>query len=368
MKLLYIALCDLCADGEIGIRSKVYAQLKSLEKHFSTYLVSWDNMLIHLYQGEEQLDKRLLLSYEEIYCYLEKVVEEQQIEVIFLRYLQTNPWLNKFLKSMRLKHVKVIIEFPTIPYEGELKGRVELEEDLIYRNELKKYVRYSTNYNGLNKVFGIPSISLHNGIILEDIPQKDDMEHEGINCIAVASMNPWHGYERMIRGLADYYGKNPTIQVKFSLVGSGKEIPRYQDLIREYHLDEYIKIEGIKRGEELDELFSWADIAIGSLGIYKYNVETNSAIKTKEYCARGIPTVIGSNDLAFQEELPFIHKVPDNETNINIEEMIVFFNHYKKVSGSSMVRAYADAYLTWDKQFEKLYQFAGIVTKEKNLC
>lgn len=360
MKLLYIALCDLCADGEVGIRSKVYSQLKSLEKRFDTYLISWDNMLIHFYQREKQLDKRVLLSYEDIYTYIEHVIEEQKIEVIFLRYLQTNPWLNKFLKHMRTKNIKVIIEFPTIPYEGELKGRVELKEDLIYRKDLRKYVRYSTNYNGLSEVFGIPSVSLHNGIVIENIPQKENVEHEGIRCIAVASMNPWHGYERMIRGLAEYYSKDPDIKVDFSLVGFGKEIPRYQDLIQEYHLEEHIKIEGIKRGKELDDLFNRSDIAIGSLGMYKYDMPANSAIKTKEYCARGIPVLIGSNDLAFQEDLPFIHKVPGNADNIDIEQVIAFLDHYKKVSDSSKVRAYADTYLTWDKQFEKLYQFAAL--------
>lgn len=362
MKLLYIALCDLCANGEAGIRKKVWGQLKSLSKRFDTYLVSWENFIITTYHGEEKTDKKVLLSYADIYGYIGKMVADAGIDIVFIRYLQTNPWLNQFLKEMKKRQVKVILEFPTIPYEEELKGRVELEEDTIYRGELKKYVRYSTNYNGLSNVFGIPSVSLHNGVNIEDIPVKNDSRSEGIGLIAVAGMNFWHGYDRLIQGMADYYSNDGTGKEKvfLKLVGSGKEIPHYRDLILENRLSDYVCLEGMKSGAELDALYDKSDIAVGSLGMYREHMTTNSAIKTKEYCARGIPIILGSEDLAFPGALPFVHRVPNDASPIDIEGIVAFYKKFKGEGNRMDIRAYAEEYLTWDVQFDKMYQFMGL--------
>lgn len=358
MKLLYIALCDLESPGEKGIRNKIWRQLKVLSARFDTYLVSWGNLILQVYQDSLKIDKKVLLSYADIYLYLESLVEKEGIQIVFLRYLQTNFWLNQFLKKMKRIGVKVIIEFPTIPYDEELKGRVELEEDIIYRKELKKFVKYSTNYNGLNKVFGISSISLHNGINIEDIPIKKEHISEEIALIAVATMNFWHGYDRLIKGMADYYNgmKLPERKVILRLVGDGKEIPRYRDLIYENRLEKYIIIEGEKTGIELDQLFDISDIGIGCLGGYRKNMYTDSSIKTKEYCARGIPILIGSNDLAFVNQNDFICRVENDESNININHIIDFYDNIHERVDRYQIRDYAERYLTWDIQFEKLFK------------
>lgn len=356
MKLLYIAICDLWANGEVGIKNKVFSQLKSLEKKSETYIVTWKNMMFCTFRYNQLIDKKVLLSSEAIYRYIEEFVEERGIDMIFLRYLQTNPWLNEFLKNMKKKKRIVVIDFPTIPYDEEIKGRVELEEDRAYRGELKKYVRYSTNYNGLDSVFGIPSIQFHNGVNLEDIPIKSNSVSKDITLIAVASMNFWHGYDRLIRGMADYYKTGADKQkVYVRLVGLGKEIPRYQELIKENNLDEYIKLVGIMQGEDLDEEFNKADIAVGSLGMYRVGMQSASPIKAKEYCAKGIPIVLGYNDLAFPEELEFICKVPNDDTNIGIDNLLKFYEDFRQDGSKKKIREYAQKSLTWDIQFEKLF-------------
>lgn len=365
MKLLYIALCDLCANGETGIRNKVYSQLKSLSKKFDTYLISWDNFIICTYKGNTQIEKKVLLSNADILNYAKDFVCKEGIDVVFYRYLMATPWVNKFMKDMGELGKKVIIEFPTIPYDGEFKGRVELEEDLIYRNRLKRHVRYSTNYNGLVEVYGIPSVSLHNGINIEDVSMKKEHCSHDLTLVAVAAMNFWHGYDRLIKSLGEYYQKHKIRQdsytkVYFRLVGLGKEIPRYQDLIKEYALEEYVTIEGLKLGEDLDKIFDEADVAVGSLGASRKNMKGGSEIKTKEYCARGIPMILGNEDLAFPGELPFIHRVPNDESPIDIDGIVAFYKRFKSEGNQTEIRAYAEKYLTWDVQFQKMYQFMGM--------
>lgn len=285
--------------------------------------------------------------------------------MIFLRYIQTNFWLNDFLKHMKKKNKIVIIDFPTIPYDEELKGRVELEEDKIYRGKLKKYVKYSTNYNGLDTVFGVSSFKFHNGINLEDIPMKKYTESKDLRLIGVATMTLWHGYDRLISGMADYYnmGMNGIngVKVRLKLVGLGKEIPRYKDLISKYGLDKYIQLLGIKEKEQLAEEFDNSDIAIGSLGMFRSKMEAASPIKTKEYCARGIPIVLGYEDLAFSEKLDFIYRVPNDESSIDVYKIIEFYKDYILKKDKDDMREYARQYLTWDLQFEKM--LSNVTTK-----
>lgn len=356
MKLLYIALCDLWEKGEVGIQNKVFGQIKSLEKKYDTYLVTLRNMIFCTIHNGRIVDKRVLLSYEDIYRVIELFVREQNIKIIYLRYLKTNPYLNGFLKHMKQNKIKVIIEFPTFPYDLEGVGRIEFEEDRYYRKSLKKYVRYSVNYNGLTSIMGIPSIAIQNGVDLKEIPLKKERQGEGVTFIAVATMNFWHGYDRLIKGMANYYAKYSTeSKVYLNLVGEGKEIPRYRDLISVLHMEEYITLSGMKCGQELTELFDQADIAVGPLGAYRKNMYEDSSLKSKEYCARGLPIVLATKDLAFQEESSFIYRVPNDDSDIEIEGILSFYNEWKKTGCREAIRGYAEKYLTWEINMDKVF-------------
>lgn len=350
MKLLYIALCDLGDAGQSGIKKKIENQIKCFKKEYDIYLVTQLNWFFCIYHDKDLVEKKALLTFEDIYHNINNYIKENSIDCVYIRYLRTNMWMNELLKKLKKSGVKVIIEFPTIPYDIEIQGSTELEEDMLYRNKLKKYVKMSTNYNGLKSVFGIPSIPLHNGINLEDIPLKKENQSEEINLIAVATMNYWHGYDRLIKGLANYYKKDDVKKIiKLVLVGSGNETSKYQNLIKQNNLNEYVSLKGAIFDEGLDEEFNNADIAVGVLGQYRKNADAASPIKTKEYCSRGIPMILGHKDLAFEGDLPFIYHVANDDTDINIEEIIQFYLQCKENCSGKEIRSYSEINLTWDR-------------------
>lgn len=356
-KLLYIALCDLWEKGEIGIQNKIFGQIKSLEKRYDTYLCTLRNMILCTIHNGEITEKRVLLSYEDIYCFIEQFVREQNIKIIYLRYLKANLYLIRFLKQMKRNKVGVIIEFPTFPYDLEGVGRVEFTEDRYYRNSLKKFVKKSVNYNGLTSIMGIPSIAIQNGVDLERISlRKEKTQGDGVTFIAVATMNFWHGYDRLIKGISNYYMKHSKgDKVYLKLVGEGKEIPRYRDLIKLYHMEKYIILEGMRCGEELEELFNQSDIAIGPLGAYRKNMYEDSSLKAKEYCARGLPIVLATKDLAFPKECNFIFRVPNDDSDIEVEGILSFFKVWKKTGSAGEIRDYAKEHLTWDVTLNQVF-------------
>lgn len=48
--------------------------------------------------------------------------------------------------------------------------------------------------------------------------QQNDTSKE-LHLIGVAEVHYWHGFDRLVRGLADYYRNNPEYKVYFHIVG-----------------------------------------------------------------------------------------------------------------------------------------------------
>ena len=78
--------------------------------------------------------------------------------------------------------------------------------------------------------------------------------------------------------------------------------PEMRDLVRE---------------TTLDQLFSKADMGIGSLGRHRSGITHIKTLKNREYAARGIPFVYSEIDADF-DHCNYVLKVPANETPINI--------------------------------------------------
>ena len=112
----------------------------------------------------------------------------------------------EFLRELKKNSIAVVLEFPTIPYEGEISSKSVKMIDAHYREELTNYVEQCTTYSNMDSVFGIPCIILVNGLDLDEHPvHKGRKPDNKIILLAVASMNSAHGYERVIEGMARYY-------------------------------------------------------------------------------------------------------------------------------------------------------------------
>jgi hypothetical protein len=58
-------------------------------------------------------------------------------------------------------------------------------------------------------------------------------------------------------------------------------------------------------------------------------------LKAREYLARGIPFIYGYNDTDLENEkdiAEFVYKVPANDSTINMEQIISFYDKVKQVT------------------------------------
>jgi hypothetical protein len=188
---------------------------------------------------------------------------------------------------------------------------------------------------------------------------------DDIHLIGVASIAHWHGYDRVIEGLHNYYynGKHNTKKVFFHIAGdsSNTESTRYKELVKKYNLSNYVIFYGRKSGKELDVLFNKADIAVGSLGCHRILMRNVRPLKNREYCARGLPFFYSETDDDFEDK-DFILKVPANDDPVNIDVIVNFVisNKFNAVK----IRNYALQNLTWEIQFEKVLK--GTLANFKN--
>ena len=171
-----------------------------------------------------------------------------------------------------------------------------------------------------------------NGIDTSDSAAVHSTPADTLNLIAVASMLPHHGFDRMIEGLNQYYyfQQNDAQSIVFHVVGNGPELKGYQNLAEKCGLEKHIKFYGQKSGRELDEVFEKAVIAVGSLGLHRIGLTESSTLKNREYAVRGLPIVYATYEL-FLKDSPYALELPANDTPVDMEEVLKFWNRMKTV-------------------------------------
>ncbi len=327
-------------DTKDGIAGKKRNQLKVFEEMYDSYLMGYSyhkSCAAYLYKDKiYELNNKCNIIRKLFYRYFfQKAIlnfyKEKQFDNIYIRYYRTDLWFLLFVKYVSKKS-KVIIEFPTFPYDSEMqkgiKNRIALLVDRFYRRFLNKYIDRAVTYSNDDRIFGIPCIKTKNGIDMEaiDICNQYKKKNGKIDLLAVASMSFWHGYDRLIEGIKQYYTDSPQEEIYLHLVGEGKETPYYKELVKRYKLEDKIFFYGFKTGNELHKIAQKCNIAVCSLGLHRLNLETASTLKSREYCAQGFP-LITSTTLDFIElGSKYICYLPSDESVVNCKCIVNFYN------------------------------------------
>lgn len=293
------------------------------------------------------------------YRSLTHYILEHRFDFIYMRSNHNaNPFTIRMLKRLKQEEIKIVMEIPTYPYDQEyvtLFMKIELLIDRCFRKKMARYLDSIVTFSEYKKIFGTPTIQISNGIDFRAIPQKCHMNETTyeLHLLGVAEIHYWHGYDRLIQGLAEYYATNPSYKVYFHLAGklSGqREHDEIIPLIQKYHLEPYVILHGALYGEALDDLFEHCDLGIGSLGRHRSGITNIKTLKNREYTARGIPFIYSEIDSDF-ENMPYILKVPANDSPIEIGTIISF---YKAAPKSPAEIRNSISHLSWKEQMQKV--------------
>lgn len=357
--MLYICYTNLNIDRAVGVRKKIKAQCQAFSKDFDrVYYTIFAGQTIYLLLDGLIIDREFSLTKKMCNDIVLKWLRKYDIDKVYIRYEYSDIWFLEFLTELKNMNIRAVLEFPTIPYDKERVCKRPIE-DKYYREQLWQYIDCCTTYSAYETVFNIPCIPLVNGVEIEKHPLKQYRKKDGrIILVAVASMTRWHGYERVLQGMQEYYSKGGKRNVIFRLVGDGGQLSYYQRLCDKYQLQDYVFFCGRQQGEALDRIYDDSDIAIGSLGMYKTGLKSAAPIKLREYCARGIPFIYGYDDTSFTDEDYFGYRISYDDSPVNIEEVIAFYE--RLYDGSDFIkdmRQFTIKYLTWDKILQPVVEY-----------
>ena len=290
---------------------------------------------------------------------ISRYVKRNHIDIVYIRSNHNaNPFTIMMVKQMKKYGAKVVMEIPTYPYDSEYEAQnlsKHIIIDKIFRHSLAKQLDAIVTFSDYEQIFGQRTIRISNGIDFDSVKMKtciNDTSKE-INLIGVAEIHEWHGFDRLVRGLSNYYSKPQEYIVKFHIVGYFyfREIENeFKRIITNNHLEDYVILYGKKHGEDLDYLFNRCDFGIGSLGRHRVGIDKIKTLKNREYAARGIPFIYSETDSDFDTK-PYVLKAPANETAIEIESIISF---YRSLSMSPMEIRNSIINLSWENQMKKV--------------
>ena len=105
--------------------------------------------------------------------------------------------------------------------------------------------------------------------------------------------------------------------------------------------------------QNLNNIFNHCDFAIGSLARHRSGITHIKTLKNREYAARGFGFIYSETDDDF-EQMPYILKVPADETAIDIPKLISF---YQSLSLSPQEIRNSILHLSWKEQVKKVMAY-----------
>ncbi len=328
--MLYVAGADLKNIGS-GVEKKIISQIEV----FSLNLESCRFYCMPYVNENNTVNKILrripLINTHKKWQFNDFINEKY----IYIRNL--GPWDHYAVTFFsKLKEVNpnllIVYELPTYPYDGELakswEGWPLLLKDKWNRHHLHKFIDRIATLTDDKEIFGVPTLKIGNGVDVDKIRPRQVQDTDVVHAIAVANFEWWHGYDRFLDGLKSYYADNPLRKVIFHLVGHGSEFGRYQKLVNEYGLGDYVILHDQQTDEALDAIYDQCNLGIASLGFHRTGLTEGAPLKTREYLAKGLPFILGAkvSDISDADKDNIYLQVPNDDSTIDIGAVLNFYD------------------------------------------
>ena len=374
MKILFLVYHGFSEVS--GISKKIHYQVKGLrENGYEVHLCYYDfdcrghrcryvdEEIIKDYGKGMLAGLRQRIDYACIYDYCKL----NGIQFVYARCFQNaNPFLISFFKKLNQLGIKSVTEIPTYPYDAEFVGfpfmtRMGLKIDQLFRHQLYQQMNAIVTFSDAEQIFGQRTIRISNGVDMDSIPLHDyHVPSDGsIHLIGVAEVHYWHGYDRLIAGLGEYYKNtgNPR-QVYFHIVGGvwksemydSMHAPGFAELMDKYGIRDKVLFHDQLFGEELNQVFNQCCFAIGSLARHRSGISVIKTLKNREYATRGIPFIYSEQDSDFDYQ-PYILKALPDETPINIQQILDYVDSHH--FAPSEIRKTVE-HLSWKVQMKRV--------------
>ena len=336
MDLLFVTFWSFDDAESNGITKKIRAQIDSFRKAgFRVDHTCCQCGRFLLYRGGKAIDlcatRRLTTRIAAAHA-LRKYLSRKGIRYdrVYLRYPQGDPALAALLKVLH-RNSRVIVEIPTFPYDEEFRGslplRCSLLLDRLSRKSIARHTDRFLTFSEHETIYGVPTIRTDNGIDADACPLREPLPPDGrTHVIAVAGFSPWHGYDRLLTGLAAYKKAGGERRFFLDFAGDGPSLAGYREQAERLGLSEDVSFHGPLYGDALNALFDRADVAAASLGIHRIGLRLSSSLKYNEYLVRGLPAITTGRRSDLPSLAPYRLRVPLSDEPVDFHMIEAFLD------------------------------------------
>ena len=368
MKRLFFYANIRTYDFTLGITRKVFAQIEAFKKlgfevTYSGYLK--DGVAIFDNKGEIIAFKRYPVKNSHIQHIIRRTMLmslcikyarscSEHFDVSYIRYHFFDKKYIRLLSSLKSISSKTVIEAHSTPKfkKGFNVMTYVAWKDDRWNKYAKQYVDLVASMSGDDMMWGIKAIKISNGIDINSIKIHEYKGNpEDINFIAVSFEWEVHGYDRLLRGISNYYKQGGLRNIYFHIVGT--TLSSTDALIRDLKLEDRCIKYGPQKGAELDAIYDKTNIGVGCLANHRIGSTFGSALKTKEYIAKGIPFIYGWQEAVLENFKYGLH-FELCEDPIDIERVISFYDALPKEGLAQLIRSHLGYEDTWDYQMGKV--------------
>lgn len=369
-KILYV--CKYPLEIDVSLKNKFRGQIEGFKQlGLDCYYLAFDDKSYYLINGDNKKKLKTikngnssrylhLAAFIDLYKCAIKAMKDIDFDYLYVRADPIELSGVQMYKYAQKRGAKLICEIPTYPiYRDNIKSRA-MKIALAVSDSLHQFV---SRYVDLYAIIGDkcesfrsrPTINIDNGVSPELFSLKNPIADDNINIIGVASMSNWQGYDRAIKGLAEYKGDK---QIKLRLVGNDGDgsLAEWKQLAKSLNVLDKVEFIPARYGVELDELIDKSDVGLATLALYRSRLKHASPLKVREYMSRGLPIVYSSNDSSLNGEYDFTLRVAENESALDIEEIAEFAKRVKNnKSISESMRKFAIENMSWKSELSKIF-------------
>ena len=379
MKKIFFIHRQSTMFGEL--KAKFNGQMRACQNlGYDVYYLEWNGNEIDLVQFGTDKRKCMvktplimpmetyyhIVYHSKLYKAAAKAFKTVHFDYVYMRSNVAMPSVKEMIAAVP-NDTKFFLEIPTYPFEEDAAGHKGLKWTVgraisdkyapIYQNRADQIILISVD--DVPELFGRPTFSIENGTDTETLKKREPVKSDKIHILCLANMRDYHGYDRVIEGLAVYPDKDRVI---VDFVGRDADgcLSRWKELAHEKGLDSYICYHGPVYGEGLDELFDLADVGMGCLaGFRKHTYDTNE-LKVRDYMGRGLPFVQTLHDSAIPQDYPYALKISNDNTPVDIQAVVALAERCRNDKNCvDNMRSYAAEHMSWTAQFKKLFSEIG---------
>lgn len=304
--------------------------------------------------GTNTIEEKSFSSYKSAFKYLFSYCSKNEYSFIYIRRLMSKLlYAAPYFKVLSCK-VPIVYEIPTYPLDTGNSILYKLRDQI----EMSVYSYYS-KYVSLTLANLIDNIPLkkgwevfYNAIDMSDyeLPPYPSLSDE-IKLLIVANISEYHHYDRILDSMKKYIDSANEYRLSLTVISpESTAYNNFKEKANSLNLSECINCLRKKDSFEIREIAKSHHIGIGQLSTSEKGSNLVNTLKSKDYCAMGLPFVSTCYDSSFEKNFPYIYITENMDEDINLSDVIKWYLEiYKDSNYREKMYNYAKENLQYDK-------------------